>query len=663
MAHLHSIYDCDTHFVIDLKTREIKNDIGKTVIVQNDHNSERFSFELPKEIEGHDMSRCNVVQVHYVNIDAKTKEQHEGSYEVEDLQVSPDDNDVVILSWLLSQNATRAVGNLYFGIVFKCIEKDGSLTYSWHTTVNKDFKVVESLENSDVILEEYPDILAQFEARFAALEEEYAEKLNEAVGLTESVKQLKETASLKQETANALQANAIGEFVRIDDVSPVEHTVKVKASGNADFSTVTLHRCGKNLFNVNNQKPYYSNLDTYNVEDNKYTLKGASGKALATSSGVFQLKLPQTFVNYNKLTVSIYVTLLTVGGFGNSIRITDNTNTQRYDIELSSNVRTKISVTFDSTICSPKAVTFYVNNNELLFEADTMQAEIGDTATDFSEYIGTSCAFSADGTAEIASISPTMTLFTDTEGTNIEIEYNQDINTVLDNVKEDVRELEKVTSELLNGGGNSEKPNINIDDVFEKTSGSVNLYQPTTEGWIDNTIIYADGSTKENVNFCLTGKIPVKPNTTYSVNGWDKGWFYCYDSNDNYIGSSITDLASGDVDYAYGTTKENTAYIRLELQKEADLAITIEKFNSSFIIVEGVGIVTSDYGFKTLIREIGDLSLLNVEDKYKKNLVTAINQIMRFSTLTEETKTEIAKEAVGMIDIPLSTAIGSGVLE
>lgn len=171
MAHKHSIYDCDTHFSIDLKTREIKNDIGKTVIVQNDHNSERFSFELPKEIEGHDMSLCNVVQVHFVNTDSQTKEKHSGLYTVDDLQISPDGDDVVILSWLLSQEATRAVGSLYFGIVFKCIEEDGTLTYSWHTTVNKDFKVVESLDNSNVIIEEYPDVLAQLEARLAAVEQ------------------------------------------------------------------------------------------------------------------------------------------------------------------------------------------------------------------------------------------------------------------------------------------------------------------------------------------------------------------------------------------------------------------------------------------------------------------------------------------------------------
>lgn len=171
-------------------------------------------------------------------------------------------------------------------------------------------------------------------------------------------------------------------------------------------------------------------------------------------------------------------------------------------------------------------------------------------------------------------------------------------------------------------------PKVNVDEVLEKIEGSVNLYQPTTEGWIDNTTIYADGSTKENVHFCLTGKIPVKPNTTYSINANSR--FYCYDIDDNFIGSSMTKIERGDVYCEYGTTKDNTAYIRLNLSKETDLATTIESFNSSFMLVEGVGIEVDKYGFKAFIREIGNLSELNVE--HKDNLVNAINDMFRLNT-------------------------------
>jgi hypothetical protein len=372
-------------------------------------------------------------------------------------------------------------------------------------------------------------------------------------------------------------------------------------------------------------------------------VQGDEGKEtpLVYSAGAFQVQFKKYIKVIDKVTVSAYVTLLETGKYNNYIRVSErNTNgatAYTNDFELEINKRQKISVTYDATRGSIDAVSFYLNNNKVLIEVDTLQVEIGDVATEYEPYTEESCKFSADGTAEVLSVSPTMTLFTDTDGANIEIEYNQDINDTIEQLKKESPD---------------DKPNINIDDVFEKISGSVNLYQPTTEGWIDNVIINADGTLKENTSYCLSAKIPVEPNTTYSVNGWNKGWFFCYDSNDNYIGSSMTQLASGDIDYAYGTTKDNTAYIRLNLRKDEDLATTIEKFNSSFIIVEGVGIVTAGYGFKAFIREIGDLSQLNLDDEDKKNLVNAINAAMAFST-SEEIKTKIAEQAAELVDVSI----------
>ena len=52
---------------------------------------------------------------------------------------------------------------------------------------------------------------------------------------------------MKNDYANALKGTVSGEVVRVDDVSPVEHTVKVKISGDIDPSTVKVSRYGKNL--------------------------------------------------------------------------------------------------------------------------------------------------------------------------------------------------------------------------------------------------------------------------------------------------------------------------------------------------------------------------------------------------------------------------------
>lgn len=52
--------------------------------------------------------------------------------------------------------------------------------------------------------------------------------------------------------------------------------------------------------------------------------------------------------------------------------------------------------------------------------------EVGETASDYEQYSGSTTTPTADGTCTITSKSPTMTLFTDTPGVIIEAEYNRD---------------------------------------------------------------------------------------------------------------------------------------------------------------------------------------------------------------------------------------------
>ena len=71
MSHNSIIIDTDSRFSIDAVTREIKN-LSTTVknkVIQYDHNSERIGFSMPRYIEGHDMTKCNRVEIHYKNID------------------------------------------------------------------------------------------------------------------------------------------------------------------------------------------------------------------------------------------------------------------------------------------------------------------------------------------------------------------------------------------------------------------------------------------------------------------------------------------------------------------------------------------------------------------------------------------------------------------
>lgn len=196
MEHKHGVHDSDARFSINAQSRQIKSDPKqKTVIMQNDHNSERFTFELPRYIEQHDVSLCNQIEVHYLNSEAKDKNSfRKGMYTVEDLQVSPEDSEKVVCSWLISQNATQLVGKLSFRLRFKCVE-NGVITYAWHTAIFADISISDGINADESFEMDYVDIIEQWKE---ALQIEFAKWHKETVAeMSEEVTAWKEVESGK----------------------------------------------------------------------------------------------------------------------------------------------------------------------------------------------------------------------------------------------------------------------------------------------------------------------------------------------------------------------------------------------------------------------------------------------------------------------------------
>ncbi len=160
----HTIIDCDRHFEIDPISRIIKPLNPKTSIVQFDHNSERLTFSMPRYVEGHDMAKCTNVEVHYSNVDARTKNESVGVYPITDMQIDPDDEQRAIFTWLISRNATQKVGALEFSIRFTCVDEDANILYSWNTSIFSSITVLASLYNTDELsaTEYYPEVFAQW---------------------------------------------------------------------------------------------------------------------------------------------------------------------------------------------------------------------------------------------------------------------------------------------------------------------------------------------------------------------------------------------------------------------------------------------------------------------------------------------------------------------
>lgn len=149
------IIDNDAHFVIDPITKKITNNSGKYKLAKNDHNSERLTFEMPRYIEGHDMTNCNMITISYLdNI-------KDGLYEVDDLTVNSK-QDQVNFTWLISSNATQELGKIHFAIAFKCVQDDGTITYEWHTAINDDLEVIDTIDNGSTVVYINVDILEQW---------------------------------------------------------------------------------------------------------------------------------------------------------------------------------------------------------------------------------------------------------------------------------------------------------------------------------------------------------------------------------------------------------------------------------------------------------------------------------------------------------------------
>lgn len=161
-VHSTIIVDTDSHFVIDAISRSITNSQHrKTSLIQYDHNSERFSFDIDRYIEGHDILNSDKIRVHYINT-SSTRSKYIGVYEVDDLSIHPDDDNKACFTWLISENATHYNGTLSFLVSFECIEGD-DIVYRWNSAINNSIIIAPGINNSNAVVEIYADELLKWE--------------------------------------------------------------------------------------------------------------------------------------------------------------------------------------------------------------------------------------------------------------------------------------------------------------------------------------------------------------------------------------------------------------------------------------------------------------------------------------------------------------------
>lgn len=186
LIHDHPVVDDDLVFRINPNTRMITYaaDNLSTVLIQHDHDSERITFEIPKEVDGHDMELCNVVEVHFLNVNANPSPDGSDTssaslYTVNDLKPKTDDPNTLTFTWLVDGLATKYVGPLNFAVLFRCVvdvekpnEDDENIMvtvkediYRWGTRPFVGLNVLEGLNSVEGIDAEYIGVVEMWESK------------------------------------------------------------------------------------------------------------------------------------------------------------------------------------------------------------------------------------------------------------------------------------------------------------------------------------------------------------------------------------------------------------------------------------------------------------------------------------------------------------------
>lgn len=222
---IRSLFNGDTqYFVINKNTRVITPPTDfKNFGVESDENSNRVYFQCPRYVgDNLDLTTLSV-RVNYQNAN-NDKDQ----YIVTD--VTPDGENVYF-SWVLSRKATAYKGSVYFIVCAVKTDSNGVITNEWNTTLTSG-TVLSGLEvESPVITEDVTDVVNQLLAIVNGAVTDMESAASEGVANIKAA----ETQAIAAVSsapnslfANAIKGNASGSIIRVDDVSPVEHTVSVK---------------------------------------------------------------------------------------------------------------------------------------------------------------------------------------------------------------------------------------------------------------------------------------------------------------------------------------------------------------------------------------------------------------------------------------------------
>ena len=257
--------------------------------------------------------------------------------------------------------------------------------------------------------------------------------------LAEAAAERAETAAntvLEKETQylNVINNELSGKIISPKDISPIEHNMEAVLSSDTitDFSTTSLIKCGRNIFDLGNISDYLVEFFTLSITEDG--LVGTKTKDSSISYALNRSKFPSGKYRLKGVSSTDISFLCKLYDRNGTVLTSSEINIENFIYN--SYYKAWISNIKNNTVVSiPENVAYW--NFGMVFEVDKtisdIQISCGTEDCDYEPFNGTYYPAKADGTFAPIPSSNTVNLLTHNPEVDINLKYNADIKLYIDN--------------------------------------------------------------------------------------------------------------------------------------------------------------------------------------------------------------------------------------
>lgn len=296
----------------------------------------------------------------------------------ENVTVDEEDSDIIHFDWVISRDATLFAGQLIFLVCAKTVDDEGNENLHWNSETNDEMFISEGMVCCEAVLEPYPDVVTQL-----LMASERANNISKT--LEDHMKNGDFELGLP-----IVDANDNGRILRVENGEWCADELRVYEGGTA--------------YETNNSVfiRYSANADGSDFTENWTPGQCYIGIATTLVAPVYASAYKWVKM-IAPLDQNVYGNAFVGNKSGEIVELTDV-----------SRIPHTMSVKVTGENINPSTVTLTIAENGSTYKPD------------------------ANGNCDVQSISPTMTIHSDTEGAIIDVTYNRDSNIVLDFIEKNV---------------------------------------------------------------------------------------------------------------------------------------------------------------------------------------------------------------------------------